>query len=436
MKYVSTNHSSEPVSLERAVLTGVPTDGGLFMPEEIRCIPPAFFRNIAEMTLPEIAYVVVNTLFGEDIESSHLNQAVKDTLTFDIPLKHVDNGCYGLELFHGPTMSSKDLGSRFMARVLKYFNRKVNGVEAKVNVLVATNGDAGAAVANGFHDVPEATVWALYPRERLSPVQEAQIATLGGNIKALEVRGTFDDCQGLAFKAFTDPELREQMIMTSANSINVASLLPQTLFFFSAYAQLARMGKDADAAAYAIPAGNLGHVTAALIAKRMGLKMGKIIVADNHNDVFCRYLESGEYSPIHVKDSIATALDVGDPSNFVRVVDMYNGDLDALRADVTGVRFGDDEIAATLRETSRTTGCIYDPNGAVALRALKECADGRPGVFLAAAHPAKYRETVESIVGHKIALPPQLAAPLRGTPQSVRVPATYPAVKKHLLKVL
>ncbi|MDE7408321.1 MAG: threonine synthase, partial [Muribaculaceae bacterium] len=390
MKYVSTNHKAEPVSLEQAVLTGVPADGGLFMPAEIRRIPPAFFKNIAEMTLTDIAYVVVNTLFGEDIESSHLNSVVKETLSFDIPLKQVDDGCYGLELFHGPTMSSKDLGSRFMARVLKYFNRKVNGVEAKVNVLVATNGDAGAAVANGFHAVPEATVWALYPRERLSPVQEAQIATLGGNIRALEVRGTFDDCQNLALTAFMDPELREHMIMTSANSINIASLLPQTLFFFSAYAQLARMGQDADAAAYAIPAGNLGHVTAALIARRMGLKMGKIIVADNHNDVFCRYLETGEYAPIHVTDSIAAALDVGDPSNFVRVMDMYGGDHAALCADVTAVRYGDDEIAATLRDAAaRGAECIYDPNGAVALRALKECADGRPGVFLAPAHPAK-----------------------------------------------
>ncbi|MDE7443238.1 MAG: threonine synthase, partial [Muribaculaceae bacterium] len=290
MFYYSTNHQSQHVTLEQAVLRGIAPDRGLFLPESIPTIPKAFFNNIGEMTLPEIAYVVANTLFGDDITSDDLNETVKEAFTFDIPVTHVTDNRYALELFHGPTLASKDLGSRFMARMLRFFNARVNGNNALVNVIVATSGDAGAAVANGFHHVPGVRVIALYPKGRLTKAQEAQIATLGDNIVAIEVRGDFDDCQRMAKDAFFDTELNEKMILTSANSINVASLLPQTIYFFTAYAQLIHSGKSADQLSFAIPAGNLGHVTSAIIAKRMGVPIDKIIVADNHNDIFYQYV--------------------------------------------------------------------------------------------------------------------------------------------------
>lgn len=406
------------------------------MPESIPHIPKAFFNNIGGMSLPEIAYVVANTLFGDDITSDDLNATVKEAFTFDIPVTHVTEHRYALELFHGPTLASKDLGSRFMARLLRFFTARVNGNEATINVIVATSGDVGAAVANGFHHVPGVRVIALYPKGRLTKAQEAQIATLGDNIMAVEVRGDFDDCLRMATDAFFDTELNEKMILTSANSINVASLLPQTIYFFTAYAQLVNAGKKVDHLTFAIPAGNLGHVTSAIIAKRMGVPMDRIIVADNHNDVFYRYVTTGKYEPRNTVSTLASSLDVGNPTNMCRIMELYRNDLSALQTEVTAAMYADDQIAHTMRDVQRTTGRILDPQAAVAYRALSDnLAPGHTGVFLAATHPAKYKDSIENITGARIPVPPQLLTKMTGTMSSIKIPASSSALKKHLLSL-
>ncbi|MDE6305718.1 MAG: threonine synthase, partial [Muribaculaceae bacterium] len=279
MQYYSTNHQSPDVSLQEAVTHGLAPDRGLYMPERIPVIPKAFFNNISEMSLPDIAYVVANTLFGEDIDSETLKNIVKDTLNFNIPLKHVTENRYVLELFHGPTLAFKDVGARFMARLLAHFNQKQNSEGKVVNVLVATSGDTGSAVANGFLNVPGIRVFVLYPKGKVSPIQESQFTTLGGNITAFEVKGTFDDCQALVKSAFIDEELNEKMILTSANSINVARFLPQMFYYFYAYAQLAKNGKSLKHVVVSVPSGNFGNLAAGLIAKRMGLPIERFIAA-------------------------------------------------------------------------------------------------------------------------------------------------------------
>lgn len=433
MQYYSTNHNSPEVSLQEAVLRGLAPDNGLYMPVRIPSIPKAFFNNIGEMSLTDIAYVVANTLFGDDIDSDKLNETVKETLTFDMPLRHVADNRYALELFHGPTLASKDLGTRFMARLLRYFNRSINGETAVVNVLVATNGDAGAAVANGFHRIPGVRVYALYPKGKLSDIQEAQLTTLGDNVTALEVRGNFDDCQSIVREAFADEELNRHMILTSANSINVASLLPQTLFYFYAYAQLARSGRQLKHITFSVPGGNLGHLTAALVAKRMGLPYDNVIVVNNCNDIFYQYLATGEFQPRKPVSSMASALDVGNPTNMARILDLYGGDTDALRNDVTGKTYGDDDIARTIRDTRRTTDYILDPHGAIAYRALADMLPaGHTGVFLATSHPAKFKETVEDIIGDKITVPQKLTNMARKPKNVVKISASLSALKKHL----
>ncbi len=407
------------------------------MPESIPYIPKAFFNNIGEMTLSEIAYVVANTLFGEDIESIDLNETVKDAFTFDIPVTHIADHKYELELFHGPTLASKDLGSRFMARMLRFFNGKVNGNDAMVNVIVATSGDAGAAVANGFHHVPGVRVIALYPKGRLTKMQESQISTLGDNIVAIEVRGDFDDCQRMAKDAFFDAEINEKMILTSANSINVASLLPQTIYFFTAYAQLIHAGKSVDHLTFSIPAGNLGHVTSAMIAKRMGVPIEKIIVADNHNDVFYRYVTTGKYEPRNTVSTLATALDVGNPTNMERIMDLYRDNMEQLHADVTATMYDDSQIAQTIREVQRCTNRLLDPQAALAYRALSDnLPAGHKGIFLAATHPSKYKDAIEAITGCVVPVPAQLRAGLKGQPQTIRIPASSSALKKRLLSLI
>lgn len=433
MQYYSTNHNSPDVSLQEAVLRGIAPDNGLYMPVRIPSIPKAFFNNIGEMSLTDIAYVVANTLFGNDIDSDKLNETVKETLTFDMPLRHVTDSRYALELFHGPTLASKDLGTRFMARLLRYFNHSINGEKAVVNVLVATNGDAGAAVANGFHQVPGVKVYALYPKGKLSDIQEAQLTSLGDNVTALEVRGSFDDCQAIVREAFADEDLNRRMILTSANSINVASLLPQTLFFFYAYAQLAHSGRPMKQLTFSVPGGNLGHLTAALIAKRMGLPFEKVIVVNNHNDIFYRYLTTGEFQPRKPITSMASALDVGNPTNIARILDLYNGDTEALRLDVTGAAYSDEEIALTIRDTRRTTDYILDPHGAIAYRGLIDLLPaGHTGVFLATSHPAKFKETVEDIIGGKLTVPQKLTNMARKSKNVITISASLSALKKHL----
>lgn len=434
MQYYSTNGLAPKTSLQDAVVRGLAPDKGLYMPEVIPTIPKAFFNNISEMSLQDIAYVVANTLFGQDIESETLKNIVNDTLNFDIPLKHVNGNIYSLELFHGPTLAFKDVGSRFMARLLGYFNQKSNGAGSTVNVLVATSGDTGSAVANGFLNVPGIKVYVLYPQGKVSKIQEAQFTTLGSNITALEINGTFDDCQALVKSAFMDKELNEKMQLTSANSINVARFLPQMFYYFYAYAQLAKMGKPLDNIVVSVPSGNFGNITAGLIGKRMGLPIKRFIAANNRNDIFYQYLLSAQYNPRPSIATIANAMDVGDPSNFARVLDLY-GSHGAIATEISGCTYSDEQIAETLRDTYQSTGYLLDPHGAVAYRSLTEGLNGNEiGIFLETAHPAKFKDTVEQIIGGNVEIPAKLAAFMKGTKSTVKLSPAFSAFKKFLLK--
>lgn len=432
MQYYSTNGQSPKVGLQVAVVHGLASDRGLFMPEIIPTIPNAFFKNISEMTLQEIAYVVANTLFGQDVESETLKNIVYDTLNFDIPLVHVDENRYSLELFHGPTLAFKDVGARFMARLLGYFNQK-DGKDV-VNVLVATSGDTGSAVANGFLNVPGVKVYVLYPKGKVSKIQEAQFTTLGANITAIEVNGTFDDCQALVKSAFMDKELNEKMQLTSANSINVARFLPQMFYYFYAYAQLAKMGKPLDKIVVSVPSGNFGNITAGLIGKRMGLPISRFIAANNRNDIVYQYLNTGVYSPRPSIATIANAMDVGDPSNFARILDLYQNSHSKISSEISGFTYTDEQIAETLADTYKKTGYLLDPHGAVGYRSLLEgLKPDEIGVFLETAHPAKFKETVELIINAKVSIPAKLAAFMKGTKSTIKMTASFNAFKKFLM---
>ncbi|MBR3830708.1 MAG: threonine synthase [Muribaculaceae bacterium] len=434
MQYYSTNGIAPKVSLQEAVVRGLAPDKGLYMPERIPTIPQAFFNNIGEMTLQDIAFVVANTLFGDDIDSATLKEIVNETLNFDIPLVHVDENRYSLELFHGPTLAFKDVGARFMARLLSYFNKQKGTKD--VNVLVATSGDTGSAVANGFLGVQGVRVFVLYPKGKVSKIQEAQFTTLGKNITALEISGTFDDCQALVKSAFMDDELNEKLQLTSANSINVARFLPQMFYYFYAYAQLAKMGKPLDNVVISVPSGNFGNITAGLIGKRMGLPIKRFIAANNKNDIFYQYLLSGNYNPRPSISTIANAMDVGAPSNFARILDLYGNSHSAIKAEISGCTYTDEQIAETLKDTYNKTNYLLDPHGAVGYRSLLDgLYENEIGIFLETAHPAKFKDTVESIIDNNVSIPGKLVAFMKGNKSTVKLPASFSNFKKYLLTI-
>ena len=434
MEYYSTNHNTRNVSLREAVVKGLAADRGLFMPERIPTLPSAFFKNIGNLSLQEISYAVANTLFGSDIDSSVLKNIVYDTLNFDIPLIHVNGDIYSLELFHGPTAAFKDVGARFMARLLGHFTRQDDS--GMVNVLVATSGDTGSAVANGFLGVEGVRVFVLYPKGKVSKIQEAQFTTLGQNITAIEVNGTFDDCQRLVKSAFLDDDLNAKMKLSSANSINVARFLPQMFYYFHAYAQLLQRGQADKDIVMAVPSGNFGNITAGLIAKRMGLPIKRFIAANNRNDIFYQYLLTGKYEPRASISTIANAMDVGDPSNFARVLDLYGNSHDRICQDISGCSYSDEQIGDTLADTYHRHGYLLDPHGAVAYRALIEGLKvGEAGIFIETAHTAKFKDTVESIIGESIPIPEKLEKFMNGTKQTVKMSSGFAAFKKFLISV-
>ncbi len=432
MKYYSTNGKAAQATLEEAVVKGLASDKGLFMPEKIKALPKEFFDNIENLSFQEIAYKVADAFFGEDVDADSLKKIVYDTLSFDVPAVKVEDNIYSLELFHGPTLAFKDVGARFMSRLLGYFIKKEGAGE--VNVLVATSGDTGSAVANGFLGVDGIKVFVLYPKGKVSPIQECQFTTLGKNITAVEVDGTFDDCQALVKNAFMDADLNAKFKLTSANSINVARFLPQAFYYFYAYAQMkkAEPGKDV---VVCVPSGNFGNITAGLFGKRMGLPIKRFIASNNSNDIFYNYLLSGKYEPRPSVATLANAMDVGDPSNFARVMDLYGKDVEAVRKDISGARYSDDQIADAIRNCLKSTGYQLDPHGACGYQALKEgLKTGEVGVFLETAHPAKFKEKVEAITGSEIAIPERLQAFMRGTKQSVELSKQFADFKDFLMK--
>ena len=471
MRYYSTNGKAPLATLEKAVVKGLAEDKGLYMPERIKPLPKEFFDNIQDMSLQEIAYRVADCFFGEDVDAESLRKIVNETLSFDIPLVKVkrlkgeketlsnsplkgdDNdtitlreggSVYSLELFHGPTLAFKDVGARFMARLLRYFTSSSSSASftsstspaSLINVLVATSGDTGSAVANGFLGVEGIHVYVLYPKGKVSPIQECQFTTLGQNITALEVDGVFDDCQALVKNAFMDEELNAQMRLTSANSINVARFLPQSFYYFWAYAQLKQIVNCKSSNSKfvcCVPSGNFGNICSALFGKRMGLPISRFIAANNANDIFYKYIQTGKYDPKPSVQTIANAMDVGDPSNFARILDLYGNSHEAICKDISGATYTDEQIAETMRQCLAETGYQLDPHGACGYRALQEgLREGEVGFFIETAHPAKFKQTVDSICGGDVAIPERLQAFMKGTKQSIPMSKDYDSFKAFL----
>ena len=438
MNYYSTNGKAPIADLQKAVVKGLAEDRGLYMPERIEKLPKAFFDNIQDMKFQDIAYNVASNFFGEDVDEDALQDIVYDTLSFDCPVVEVKDNIYTLELFHGPTLAFKDVGARFMARLLGYFTSNTSHTSTTrstslVNVLVATSGDTGSAVANGFLGVEGIHVYVLYPKGKVSPIQECQFTTLGQNITAIEVDGVFDDCQALVKSAFMDEELNQHMKLTSANSINVARFLPQAFYYFNAYARMKALGK-ADNLVMCVPSGNFGNICAALFGHEMGLPIKRFIAANNANDIFFKYLQTGKYEPKASVQTIANAMDVGDPSNFARVYELYGKSHEAICADISGATYKDEQIAETIKEVKAETGYVCDPHGACGYRALKEgLKDGEVGVFLETAHPAKFKDTVDRILGDNIDIPAKLQAFMKGTKQSVPMSKDFADFKQFLM---
>lgn len=433
MIYYSTNKQAPQATLEKAVVKGLAEDRGLYMPEQIRQLPKEFFDGIQDMSFQELSYQVADAFFGEDVDAESLKRIVYDTLSFDCPVKRVTDNIYSLELFHGPTLAFKDVGARFMARLLQYFIKK-EGETKEVNVLVATSGDTGSAVANGFLGVEGIHVYVLYPKGKVSPIQECQFTTLGKNITAIEVDGVFDDCQALVKSAFMDEELNNHMKLTSANSINVARFLPQSFYYFNAYARMKALGL-ADNLVMCVPSGNFGNICSALFGRKMGLPVKRFIAANNANDIFYNYLQTGKYEPKASIQTLANAMDVGDPSNFARIYDLHNGSHEAITEYISGATYKDEQIRATMQQCYNETGYTLDPHGACGYQALKDLLnDGEVGVFCETAHPAKFKEKVDEIIGIDVEIPERLADFMKGTKQSVPLGKDFAGFKKFLME--
>jgi threonine synthase len=432
MNYYSTNKQAPPVSLQEAVVRGLAPDRGLYMPERINTLPASFFEELPGLSFQEMSYRVAMAFFGEDLPEDTLRELVYDTLSFETPLVRVDEHIYSLELFHGPTLAFKDVGARFMARLLAYFIRRQG--QEKVHVLVATSGDTGSAVANGFLGVEGIQVHVLYPKGLVSEIQEKQFTTLGQNITALEIEGNFDDCQRLVKQAFMDTELNRRFHLTSANSINVARFLPQAFYYFNAYAQWKRYN-DPSKLVFCVPSGNFGNITAGFFAWRMGLPVKRFIASNNRNDVFYEYLQSGHYRPRASVATLANAMDVGDPSNFARILDLYGHSHEAIIAEIAGARYDDQEIRDTVYRTFKEKNYLLDPHGACGYRALEEgLKPGESGIFLETAHPAKFKDTVEDILGEAIVVPKRLQAFMQAKKQSIPLSSAFDDFKAYLMQ--
>jgi threonine synthase len=433
MKYFSTNHQVDPVDLRTAVLQGLPKDRGLFMPEDIPSLPPRFFENMHVLNFRELASAVALTLLGDDLPSDVIVRIVDETLSFNTPLIKLDDKNYILELFHGPTLAFKDVGARFMARLMGYY---IKDSDKKATVLVATSGDTGSAVANGFYGVEGIDVVLLYPSGKISKIQEQQLTTLGKNVTALEVEGSFDDCQDMVKHAFVDDELNEKMMLSSANSINLARLIPQTFYYFNAVAQLKSRGVE-QAPVISVPSGNLGNLTAGLISKRMGLPVKKFIASCNKNDSLTKYLLNGEYAPQKTKHTISNAMDVGNPSNIVRIQDLYGHAVPFIKNDLQSWSFFDEETRDTMRKAYKKYQYILDPHGAVGLCGAEKyhkMIDANDVCIIAeTAHPAKFGDVVEPTLGIAPPMPERLEKVLHLEKKAIKMNPDFGVFKEYLL---
>ena len=429
MQYYSLNKKAPKTSFEIAVRKGLAPDKGLYFPEKITPLDTSFLENLDQLSNIEIAFHAIKQFVGSEIPESELKTIIKETLNFEFPIVSIEDNISTLELFHGPTMAFKDVGARFMARCLGYFNKNNN---KEVTVLVATSGDTGGAVANGFLGVKGVKVVILYPRGKVSNVQEQQLTTLGQNITAFEVEGTFDDCQDMVKKAFLDSDLTTKKELTSANSINVARWLPQMFYFMFAYKQLKQHNKPL---VFSVPSGNFGNICAGMVAQKLGFPFPHFIASNNENDVVTRYLSSKKYTPLATVQTISNAMDVGNPSNFIRIQALHNNDFQALKSNLSGYRFSDEETREAIDSIYKSTGYITDPHGAVGYLGCHHYLKLNPDVhtvFLETAHPTKFLDVVQPLVPEVIELPPQIKA-VMGRPKNAKSIVNYADFKANLL---
>jgi threonine synthase len=448
MNLYSTSNRAHTTDFAHAVLQGQADDGGLYMLERINTLPSAFFQNIATMSFPDMASEVIRTLVADALDAHDLDALdgiVREAINFDAPLVQLDEQTYIVELFHGPTLAFKDFGARFMARMMKYLRERHVDDSRELTVLVATSGDTGSAVARGFWKTPGIRVVILYPQGKVSHVQEQQLTTMGENVQALEIQGTFDDCQALVKTAFRDADLNARVALTSANSINIARLLPQSLYYFRAYAQLvARHSFHADEhqLVFCTPSGNFGNLTAGMFAKKMGLPVHRFVAGVNRNDTMPLFLQTGEY---HAKPSVSTpsnAMDVGNPSNFARMFDLYGHDVERLREDLWSASISDEDTLATVKRVREAHQYVMCPHTAVGYAALELYKQILPatkqasmrGVVLATAHPAKFGDIVGPVLQTKIEIPQRLQEYLDKPKNALVLPNEYESLKRYLLE--
>jgi threonine synthase len=430
MNYYSTSDKNLRISLRDAVIKGLAPDGGLFMPERIPALPASFFELLPRLSFQEIGFEIAKNLIGEDVPPSELKRIVDHTIQFDAPLIEIEKNVFALELFHGPTLAFKDFGARFLSGLLGYFASQQN---KEVTILVATSGDTGSAVANGFYNVEGTRVVVLYPSGKVSDIQEKQFTTLGRNITALEIDGTFDDCQRLVKQAFMDGPLNQQVFLTSANSINIARLIPQSFYYFYA---VSRLSKSQAPVVFSVPSGNFGNLTAGLLAKRMGLPIHQFIAATNKNDIVPTYLRTKLFTPRPSVQTISNAMDVGNPSNFARMLDLYQNDFDQLANDVLGCHYSDGQTNDAMQDVFNRRNYVLDPHGAIGYLGLRDYLQSNPdsvGIFLETAHPAKFKEVVEAAIHSSIEMPDRLNSFLKKEKQSMKAKSSFDYLKNFLL---
>lgn len=427
MKYYSTNKKSEDLSFKEAVIRGLAPDNGLYFPERIEKLPEGLIGS--GKSIEELGFEVAKRFVDGEIPDADLERIVSETVNFPLPIVEVEKDVFSLELWHGPTCAFKDVGGRFLARCLSHFIKE--GGE-KVTILVATSGDTGSAVAAGFLGIEGIDVVILYPKGKVSKIQEQQLTTMGQNISTLEVDGTFDDCQAMVKAAFNDSDLRSKMNLSSANSINVARFLPQSFYYFGSYEQLEDKKKPV---VYSCPSGNYGNLTAGLFAQKMGLPIAKFIAASNANDIVPKYLETGVYSPKPSVATISNAMDVGDPSNFARILEIHNGDWDAVKASIVGYSYTDEQTKVGMKDVITRTGYLMEPHGVIGYMALKEYQKQHDvqGIVLETAHPAKFGDVVEPVIGQKIEVPERLQEFMIRKKVATLINSDFKELKDYLL---
>jgi threonine synthase len=425
--FYSTNNIAYKQSFKEAVLQSLAPDNGLLMPEQIAALSPDFIRNLSAYCFAEISFEVGRNLIGSDVPSADLRAMTEKAINFPAPVCMLSDLIGVLELWHGPSLAFKDFGARYMAQLMSWM---IRGEDKALTILVATSGDTGGAVAAGFLNTPGIEVIILYPSGKVSPLQEKQLTALGGNITALEVSGTFDDCQALVKTAFLDDDLNRKYHLSSANSINISRLIPQTFYYFEAYKQVSRTGKEI---VFSVPSGNFGNITAGLMAKKMGLPVKRFIAATNINKIVPEYLDSGIFQPRPSVTTLSNAMDVGNPSNFVRILDLYHRDYNAIRQDITGFYLNDEQTRAALKELYEHYGYVGDPHGAIAYKSLDLLKENELGIFLETAHPSKFPDTVEDCLHISIEIPERLKTLMHRPKKSIKMDTAYTTFREWLM---